>query len=124
MSQQASSSRLEKMAALKENADTKDYSILVTGATGFIGKKLLERLAKTGYKVTAMSRSKYPDAENIKFVAADAFEMNSLTKALKGIETAFYLLHSMEGSKKNGRNLQIEKNYRLRIFLKLQKMQE
>ena len=100
MSQQASSSRLEKMAALKENADTKDYSILVTGATGFIGKKLLERLAKTGYKVTAMSRSKYPDAENIKFVAADAFEMNSLTKALKGIETAFYLLHSMEGSKK------------------------
>ena len=37
MSQQASSSRLEKMAALKENADTKDYSILVTGATGFIG---------------------------------------------------------------------------------------
>ena len=51
MSQQASSSRLEKMAALKENADTKDYSILVTGATGFIGKKLLERLAKTVTKL-------------------------------------------------------------------------
>ena len=118
MSQQASSSRLEKMAALKENADTKDYSILVTGATGFIGKKLLERLAKTGYKVTAMSRSKYPDAENIKFVAADAFEMNSLTKALKGIETAFYLLHSMEGSKKEWEKFADREKLQAQNFLK------
>ena len=59
MSQQASSSNLQKMEALKENSSSKDYSILVTGATGFIGKKLLERLATTGYKVTAMSRTKH-----------------------------------------------------------------
>ena len=89
MSQQASSSTLDKMAALKEITNSNDYSILVTGATGFIGKKLVERLATTGYKVTAMSRSKHPDSENVKFVAADAFEMNSLSNALKGIETAF-----------------------------------
>ena len=38
MSQQANSSNLEKMSALKENARINDYSILVTGATGFIGK--------------------------------------------------------------------------------------
>ena len=100
MSQQVSSNNLKKMEALKENATSKDYSILVTGATGFIGKKLLERLAKTGYKVTAMSRSKYPDSENVRFVTADAFDTDSLSNALKGIETAFYLLHSMEGSKK------------------------
>ena len=100
MSQQVSSNNLKKMEALKENATSKDYSILVTGATGFIGKKLLERLAKTGYKVTAMSRSKYRDSENVKFVTADAFDKDSLSNALKGIETAFYLLHSMEGSKK------------------------
>ena len=54
MSQKASSSNLEKMAALKESAKISDYSILVTGATGFIGKKLTERLYKTGYKVTAL----------------------------------------------------------------------
>ena len=36
MSQKASSSNLEKMAALKESAKISDYSILVTGATGFI----------------------------------------------------------------------------------------
>ena len=40
MSHQASSRNLEKMAALKENAIENDYSILVTGATGFIGKKV------------------------------------------------------------------------------------
>ena len=100
MSQQASSSNLQKMEALKENSSSKDYSILVTGATGFIGKKLLQRLATTGYKVTAMSRTKHPDSQNVKFIAADAFDMESLSNALKGIETAFYLLHSMEGSKK------------------------
>ena len=43
------------MAALKENTTKNDYSILVTGATGFIGKKLVERLSKTGYKITAMT---------------------------------------------------------------------
>jgi len=100
MSQKASSSNLEKMTALQESAKMNDYSILVTGATGFIGKKLTERLSKTGYKVTAMSRSKYPDTQNVKFVAADALELNTLSNAFKGVETAFYLLHSMEGSKK------------------------
>ena len=101
MSQQTSSSTLEKMEALKRRCSSpRNIQFLVTGATGFIGKKLLERLAKTGYKVTAMSRSEYPDSENVRFIAADAFDMNSLCNALKGIETAFYLLHSMEGSKK------------------------
>ena len=118
MSQQTSSSDLEKMQALKENSSTKDYSILVTGATGFIGKKLLERLAKTGYKVTAMSRSKYPDSENVKFVAADAFDMNSLCNALKGIETAFYLLHSMEGSKKEWEEFANREKLQAQNFLK------
>ena len=38
MSQQANSSNLEKMASMKENAKINDYTVLVTGATGFIGK--------------------------------------------------------------------------------------
>ena len=72
MSQKASSSNLEKMAALKESAKINDYSILVTGATGFIGKKLTERLSKTGYKVTAMSRTLHQNSDNVKFVSADS----------------------------------------------------
>jgi len=81
-------------------SQNKPYDILVTGSTGFIGKKLLAKLSDSGYKVKAMSRSKYTDTENIRYVQADAFNVNSLSAATEGIETAFYLLHSMEGSKK------------------------
>ena len=35
------------------------YDILVTGSSGFIGKKLLNKLTDYGFTVTAMSRSKY-----------------------------------------------------------------
>ena len=78
----------------------KPYDILVTGSTGFIGKKLLAKLADSGLKIKAMSRSKYPDTENVHYVQADAFNVDSLTSVTEGVETAFYLLHSMEGSKK------------------------
>ena len=47
-------------------SQNKPYDILVTGSTGFIGKKLLAKLDETGFKVNAMSRSKYPDTENTK----------------------------------------------------------
>ena len=118
MSQKASSSNLEKMAALKESAKIGDYSILVTGATGFIGKKLTERLAKTGYKVTAMSRSLHQNSDNVKFVAADALELDTLSNAFKGVETAFYLLHSMEGSKKEWEQFADREKVQAQNFLK------
>jgi len=118
MSQKASSSTLEKMAALKESAKISDYSILVTGATGFIGKKLTDRLAKTGYKVTAMSRTLHQNSENVKFVAADALELNTLSNAFKGVETAFYLLHSMEGSKKEWEQFADREKVQAQNFLK------
>ncbi len=64
------------------NLQTKPYDILVTGASGFIGKKLLRQLTDSGFTVSAMSRSKYPDTEKIKRVQADAFDVDSLTKAI------------------------------------------
>tara|TARA_Y100000590_G_scaffold400995_1_gene485566 strand:- start:380 stop:1849 length:1470 start_codon:yes stop_codon:yes gene_type:complete len=118
MSQKASSSNLEKMAALQESAKTDDYSILVTGATGFIGKKLTYRLAKTGYKVTAMSRTLHQNLDNVKFVAADALELDTLSNAFKGVETAFYLLHSMEGSKKEWEQFADREKIQAQNFLK------
>ena len=75
-----------------ENIKNNDYSILVTGATGFIGKRLVTRLPKKDYKISAMSRTKHTDSERIRFLEADAFDMNSLSNAFKGIEIAFYLL--------------------------------
>ena len=97
---------------------TKPYDILVTGASGFIGKKLLNKLTDSGFTVTAMSRSKYPDTENVKRVQADAFDVDSLTAATDGIETAFYLLHSMEGSKKEWAEFANREKQQAQNFLK------
>ena len=94
------------------------YDILVTGSSGFIGKKLLNKLIHSGLTVTAMSRSKYPDTENVKRVQADAFDVDSLITATKGIETAFYLLHSMEGSKKEWAEFANREKQQAQNFLK------
>ena len=97
---------------------TKPYDILVTGASGFIGKKLLNKLTDSGFTVTAMSRSKYPETETVKRVQADAFDVESLTAATEGIETAFYLLHSMEGSKKEWAEFANREKQQAQNFLK------
>ena len=97
---------------------TKPYDILVTGASGFIGKKLLNKLTDSGFTVTAMSRAKYPGTETVKRVQADAFDVESLTAATEGIETAFYLLHSMEGSKKEWAEFANREKQQAQNFLK------
>jgi len=99
-------------------SQNKPYDILVTGSTGFIGKKLLAKLDETGFKVKAMSRSKYPDTENTKYVQADAFDVDSLSAATEGVETAFYLLHSMEGSKKEWAEFANREKQQAQNFLK------
>ena len=99
-------------------SQTNAYDILVTGSSGFIGKKLLKKLTDSGFTVTAMSRSKYPDTENVKRVQADAFDVNSLIAATEGIETAYYLLHSMEGSKKDWAEFANREKQQAQNFLK------
>jgi uncharacterized protein YbjT (DUF2867 family) len=78
----------------------------------------LEKLDETGFKVKAMSRSKYPDTENVTYVQADAFDVDSLTAATEGVETAFYLLHSMEGSKKEWAEFANREKQQAQNFLK------
>lgn len=75
------------------------YSIMVTGSTGFIGSRLISVLSSRGYTVTGLSRKKLPDAKNVRYVQADVFDREQLSKSMKGIEVAYYLLHSMEGNK-------------------------
>ena len=65
-----------------------------------------------------MSRSKYPGTETVKRVQADAFDVESLTAATDGIETAFYLLHSMEGSKKEWAEFANREKQQAQNFLK------
>ena len=77
--------------------------ILVTGATGYIGGRLVPRLVDGGFDVRCMTR--YPDQlalapwrERVEVVAADALDRRALRAALGGCDAAFYLIHSMGGS--------------------------
>ena len=109
----ASVQKLENM----EIVETKPYSILVTGVTGFIGSKLLTRLTAAGYTVKAMSRRKLEDKPGIKYIQADALVENDLENALDGVEVAYYLLHSMEGDKKEWENFDKRESLQAKNFL-------
>jgi uncharacterized protein YbjT (DUF2867 family) len=97
---------------------SKPFSIMVTGATGFIGSKLLSGLVSRGYDVKGMSRKKTQDLPHIKFVKTDVFNLNELTESLKGIEIAYYLLHSMEGNKENWKDFAAREKIQAQNFLK------
>jgi uncharacterized protein YbjT (DUF2867 family) len=89
----------------KEN---RGANILVTGASGFIGSRLVKRLLSicgtTNWNIRCMTRdpnsiSRYFNQEDhVEFVRADVQNYPELVKALNGMDVAFYLIHSMEGS--------------------------
>ncbi|WP_316507201.1 NAD(P)H-binding protein [Nitrosopumilus sp.] len=96
----------------------KPYSIMVTGATGFIGSRLISHLSKMGYSVKGMSRRNIPDTSNVKYVQADVFDVEQLEDALEGIEVTYYLLHSMEGSKDHWKEFASREKIQAQNFLK------
>ena len=78
--------------------------VLLTGATGYIGGRLLHRLEASGRQVRCLSRQ--PEAlaarvaERTEVVAGDVLDAASVRRAMAGVETAYYLIHSMETSTK------------------------
>ena len=80
--------------------DIKQGTVLISGATGFIGKRLTRTLLNQGYRVRCMVRK---DAaaipEGAEIVKADMLDRASLEQAMEGIDTAFYLVHSMAGGR-------------------------
>lgn len=94
------------------------FSILVTGATGFIGSRLISRLVSNGLTVRGLTRKKLEDAKNVKYVQADMFDLDSLTKAMQGIQVTYYLVHSMEGSKAAWKEFASRERLQAQNFLK------
>ena len=73
---------------------------LVTGATGYIGGRLVPELLDAGFRVRCMSRSPerlrdYPWASRVERVRADATDPEAARRALDGIQVAYYLIHAL-----------------------------
>ena len=80
--------------------------ILVTGATGYIGKRLIPLLLQNNHTVVCPVRDVkraedyFKDQKNIQLVEADFLHAASLKSIPKDIEFAYYLIHSMSNSAK------------------------
>lgn len=70
-------------------------TVLVTGATGFVGSRLADTLVREGYRVRGMTRhpERYAGAGDA--VAGDVADPASLDAALAGVDAAYYLVHSL-----------------------------
>lgn len=80
----------------------KNKKILVLGATGYVGGRLVPRLLEEGYCVKASGRSQsklksrfWANHPNVELVEVDVHDSDSLSKALCGVDVAYYLVHSM-----------------------------
>ena len=109
---------MEQFLSKSMNSQTNPFSILVTGATGFIGSRLISLLVSSGYTVKGLSRKNLENSENVKYVQADVFDLQQLKNAMDGIETAYYLLHSMEGDKNEWKEFATREKIQAQNFLK------
>lgn len=73
--------------------------VLVAGASGYVGGRLLEPLLAAGFRVRAMARRpaefRARALSSIEVVEGDVLRAESLGSALAGVRTAYYLVHSM-----------------------------
>lgn len=91
--------------------------VLVTGATGYIGGRLVPRLLVCGYRVRVLVRD--PErlqgrdwSQKVQVVKGDVFKPETLATAMVGIDAAYYLIHSMQGSADfHDRDLEAARNF-------------
>ena len=71
--------------------------VLVTGATGFVGSRMVPALVAHGHEVTALVRDAmgYDALRGVRVVEGDLLERGSFEAAFDGVEAAYYLVHSM-----------------------------
>jgi uncharacterized protein YbjT (DUF2867 family) len=71
-------------------------TVLVTGATGFIGRRLVAELTRSGTTVRAMTRRPDDYDGPGEPVGADVDDPSTLSAALDGVDVAVYLVHSLD----------------------------
>ncbi len=85
---------------LVETATDERDRILLTGATGYVGGRLLARLEREQHPVRCLTRRPHALAQRVgattEVVAGDLLEPESLLPAMREVRTAYYLVHSMD----------------------------
>lgn len=85
-----------------EELDSDVGLILLTGATGYVGGRLLQALEQRGARLRCMARRpeilKPRVADSTEVVAGDVLDYESLGPVLEGVKVAYYLIHSMGAS--------------------------
>lgn len=81
---------------------TSGLHCLVTGATGYIGGRLVPELLDAGHRVRCLARSPeklrdHPWAGRTEIVRGDVTDAASVAEALRGIDVAYYLVHALAG---------------------------
>jgi len=75
-------------------------TVLVTGATGYIGGRLVGRLLNAGYQIRTLVRDPSrlqgrPWADRVEVVQGNVLDLETLPAAMAGVDAAYYLIHSM-----------------------------
>lgn len=87
-----------------KNTSAKSEKLLLTGATGYIGGRILHRLEKDPrYRVCCLARKpenvNYTCRQRVQIVKGDLLNPETLPDAFKGVSTAFFLVHAMGSDK-------------------------
>lgn len=74
--------------------------VLVLGATGYIGGRLVPQLLAGGYRVRTLTRSgeriaALPWADDVDIVEGDAADTQAMDRAMDGVDIVYFLVHSM-----------------------------
>lgn len=91
--------------------DNKSRRVLLTGATGFVGRSLYPALCREGYAVRCLTRdadrarARWPERE---WVAGDLSREEDAARALQGCEAAYYLAHGMAEGGHDFRKREVE----------------
>ena len=91
--------------------------ILVTGATGYVGGRLVPRLLEAGYRVRCLVRDPNrlqgrPWLKRVEVATGDALVPGTLTEAMRDVSVAYYLIHGKQGGQIHAnRDLEVARNF-------------